>query len=97
MSSEDAVVGEPVRPDRAGEVRRVEVDGQVFLNEEVLFEAFDSEQTAITWGRAVAFLRAPLGSGGRFYDLGRSRRQLRSAKVMNVHRRKSLGDHRRRA
>ncbi len=57
MSSEDAAVVEPVRPDGAGEVRRVEVDGHAFLNEEDLLGTFDSGQTAITWDRAVAFLR----------------------------------------
>lgn len=64
MSSEDAAVVEPVRPDDAGEVRRVEVDGHAFLNEEDLLGTFDSGQTAITWDRAVAFLRvAPAVKG----------------------------------
>ena len=40
MSSQDAAVVEPVRPDDAGEVRRVEVDGHAFLNEEDLLGTF---------------------------------------------------------
>ncbi len=60
MSSEDDTVVKPMRPDRAGQVRRVEVDGHAFLNEEDLLGAFDAEQTAIRWDRAVAFLRAHL-------------------------------------
>ncbi len=64
MSSEDAGVGEPMRPDRAGGVRRVEVDDHAFLDDEVLLETFDSQQTAITWDQAVAFLRANLRRRG---------------------------------
>ena len=70
MSSEDAAVVEPVRPDDAGEVRRVEVDGHAFLNEEDLLGTFDSGQTAITSGSSRRLPpRRTCGKGSRCYDL----------------------------
>lgn len=72
MSSEDAGVGEPMRPDRGGGVRRVEVDDHAFLDDEVLLETFDSQQTAITWDQAVAFLREPAATGAAAMTLSPS-------------------------